>query len=107
MTSSVTTALKSIPGEDQVSIANHATHFALLAWDDAELGMKFGDPSCMPDHIKMLKRLHPNMRYKKVHENTGTCWLVCEVLRAQLFLEHFLMSSQYVIVCQRDTADQA
>ena len=32
--SSVTTALKSIPGQDQGSIINHATHLASLAWDD-------------------------------------------------------------------------
>ena len=78
--SSVTTALKSIPGGDQVSIVNHATHLASLAWDDADVGMKFGDPHCMPNHIKMLKGLHPNMRYVKIDKFTGTCWLICEVL---------------------------
>ena len=52
--SSVTTALRCIPGEDQVSIVDHATHPVSLAWDDAALGMKFGDPRCMPNHIKML-----------------------------------------------------
>ena len=52
---SVTTALKSIPGEDQVSIVIHATHLASLAWDDAEVRMKFGKPRCMPNHMKMLK----------------------------------------------------
>ena len=34
------------------------------------------------------------------------CWLVCEVLWAQLFLEQFLMSSQNDIVRQCDTVDQ-
>ena len=41
--SSVTTALSSIPGQDQVSIVNHATDLASLAWDDAALGMNFRD----------------------------------------------------------------
>ena len=54
--SSVATALKSIPGEDQVSIVNHATHLALLAWNDAEVGMRFGDARSMPNHTKMLKQ---------------------------------------------------
>ena len=105
--SSVTTALKSVPDEDEVSIVNHATHLASLAWDDPEVGMKFGDPRCMPNHIKMLKRLHPNMRYAKIDKKTGTCCLVCEVLWAQLFLEQSLMSSQYDIVRHCDTVDQA
>ena len=52
---SVAAALKCIPGEDQVSIVNHATHLVSMAWDDAEVGMKFGDPRCMLNHIKMLK----------------------------------------------------
>ena len=107
MASSVTTALKSISAENQVSIIDHATQLASLAWDDAALGMKFGDPHCMPNHIKMLKRLHPDMRFVKIDKNAGTCWLVCEVLWAQLFIEQFLISSQYDIVRQCDTVDQA
>ena len=43
----------------------------------------------MPNHIRMLKRLHPNMRYVKIDKNTGTCRLVCEVLWAHFFLEQF------------------
>ena len=104
---SVTRALRSVLGEDQVSIVDHATHLASLAWDDTALGMNFGDPRCMLNHIKMLKKLHPGMRCVTIDKNTGTCWLVCEVLRAQRFLEQFLMSSQYGIVRQCDTVDQA
>ena len=47
------------------------------------------------------------MRYVKIDKNTGTCWLLCEVLWAHLLLEQFLMSSQYDIVRQCDTAGQA
>ena len=61
----------------------------------------------MPNHIMMLKTLHPDMRFVKMDKNTGTCWLVCEVLCAQLFVEQFLMSSQYQIIRQCDTIDRA
>ena len=69
--------------------------------------MKFGDPRCMPSYTKMLKRLHPNMRYVKIDKKTDTCWLVCEVLMAQPFLDQFLMLSKYDTVRQCDTGDQA
>ena len=85
--SSVATGLKSIPGEDQASIVNYATHLASLASDDAEVGMRFRDARSMPNHTKMLKQLHPNVRYIKSDKNASRCWLVCEVLWAQLFLE--------------------
>ena len=99
--SSVTTALKSNPGENQVSIVDHATHLASLASDNAELGMNFGDPRCMPNHIGMLQE------FLKIDKSTGTCLPVCEVLWAQLFVEQFLMSSQYQIIRQCDTIDEA
>ena len=48
--------------------------------------MQFRDPRCLPNHVKMLKQLHHNMPYVKIDKKTGTCWLVCELLWAQLFL---------------------
>ena len=61
----------------------------------------------MPNHIKMLKQLSPGMRFVKIDKKTGTCWLVCQVVWARRFLEHFLMSSQYELVRQCDTVDEA
>ena len=61
----------------------------------------------MPNHSRTLKKLQLGMRFVQIKKNTGICWLVCEMLCAQLLVDQFLMSSQYQIIRQCDTIDQA